>query len=115
MEMIIVRPNRPDRKYREMSNAGAWSLEIGAFPAGTSECMVVLTLIVIGRGDAPVMFCVAGEGAQVAPTGAPLQTTVTGPVRPPIGLNTKVKLVDCPAAIVAELELPGAGSTEKSG
>jgi hypothetical protein len=114
VNMLITRQSRPDTRYRGTVDTGACGLKSGTFLTGTNDCLVVLALIAIGSGDVPVRIGIALEAVQVAPTGAPLHVTLTGPAKPPVGVSTKWNTVDSPVETVAELEVPGTVSTEKS-
>jgi hypothetical protein len=64
--------------------------------------------------EAPVTFTDEAEALQVACNGAPVQDTLTEPVKPLNGFTCRLKVADCPADTVAEVDPLLTTLTEKS-
>src|SRR5579864_8598414 len=81
-------------------------------PAGDAECRaVVVTLNCAVMPEVPETMTDGVPGAQLAAAGAPMQLKLTVWLNPPLEPSVTVKLVDCPAVTVAELDV---GVIEKS-
>ena len=81
---------------------------------GKSPRAVVVTEMLNGTEDAPLTFTDETEGVQIACAGAPLQEMLTDPVKPLKGFTCRLKVADCPADTVAEVNRPLTTLTEKS-
>lgn len=75
---------------------------------------MVLTLTVISVAEFPFAVTLAGETAQVASEGAPVQVTAIFPLRPPAGAMPKVYVAVWPRVRVAEVVDPEAAPSVKS-
>jgi len=81
---------------------------------GRSPRAVVVTVMLNGTEDAPLTFTEETEGVQIASAGAPLQEMLTEPLKPLRGFTCRLKMADCPADTVAEVDPPLTTLAEKS-
>ncbi len=80
---------------------------------GRSPRAVVVTAMLNGTEDAPLTFTDETEGVQIDCAGASLQEMLTEPVKPLRGFTCRLKVADCPADTVAEVDPPLTTLTEK--
>jgi len=87
--MRKVARSRPSQGELKRNRKETGSAGIDSGTGGTKATAVVAALIVDVTADGPVNGKEAGVVVQFAPVGAPEQVSVTVPLKPPCGVNTR--------------------------